>query len=337
MISRCRPNVRLREGAGRSSIPGEEKAVDLAKRIASDLGWAALRLSDSLTRVRGPGFAVTVGRPVGLLLWTLLGKRRRLCLDNARVALPDLSARARRRIVREAAVNSASFWPELASYCYCGPNRILSNVEVEGRERLDSALGRGRGVVAPGIHMGNFPLIGTWMHAAGYRFDFVMRYPHDERVSRWFTRLRRIEGIGAMRDLPRLACMRGCLGALSANGIVFMPLDMRSGRSGVEVPFFGRPYRAFTGPVALPAKTGAAVLPMYIVRVKGPRHRLVVEPELPLERTGDKTADARRNLERLMGRFEEWVRAHPEQWWWFNRRWERQRPPQRHGDTEKGE
>ena len=296
--------------------------MELAKRIGNDIAWAALRLSETFTRTRGTDFAVGLGRPLGALAWALVGSRRRRCLDNARIVFPELSEPERRRIARESVLNSTSSWPELMSYCYFGRLRILDNVVCEGREHLDAALARGRGVIAPGIHMGNFPLIGVWMTAAGYQFDFVMRYPHDERVSRRLNHVGRVLEIGLIRDRPRLVCLRGCLGSLSRGGTLFLHLDMRAGTTGgIEVPFFGRPYQAFAGPISLALKTRATVLPMYIVRDRGIRHRLVIEPRFRLERTGDKRTDIRTNLARLMRRFEGWVREHPEQWWWFHRLW----------------
>ena len=165
-------------------------------------------------------------------------------------------------------------------------------------------------------------LIGTWMTEAGHEFYFLTRYPHDRRLVRRFVHLRRLLGMGAIRDLPRRACMRGMFEALDSNAVIFMQLDPRSRDAGGAVEYFGRPFHAFTGPVAMALKTGAAVVPMYIVRESGIRQRLVIEPEFELERTGDRQADVKKNLQRLMHIFEGWVRRSPENYWWFNRRWD---------------
>ena len=61
---------------------------------------------------------------------------------------------------------------------------------------------------------------------------------------------------------------------------------------------------------------------MYIVREGGMRQRLVFEPELELERSGDRQADVKANIQRLMHIFEGWVRRYPESYWWFNRKWD---------------
>ena len=297
-----------------------------AKKIGLDIGWAAMRLAETATRVRGTAYAVGLGRGIGAALWRLVapfaGRRKRVSLGNIGVAFPQVSTRQRERLLREAALESISFWPEIVSYAYFGTRRILRNVAAEGHENLLDALAKGRGVIAPSIHVGNFSLIGTWMTEMDHEFYFLTRYPHDRRLVRRFVHLRRLLGMGAIRDLPRRACMRGILEALRSNAVVFMQLDQRSRDAGVEVDYFGRPFRSFTGPVTMALKTGAPLVPMYIARQEGIRHRLVMEPEMELVRTGDRRADVKTNLQKLMHIFEGWVRRYPEQYWWFNRRWD---------------
>lgn len=281
-----------------------------------------MRLAETLVRGRGTGFALSLGRCLGRLIWMLLPGRRALSLANAEVALPDLPPEERRRAVREAVLNSSAFYPELLSYCYLGPEEVLGNVEVRGIENLEAALARGKGVVAPSIHLGNFPLILVWLGQRGYKTWVLTRYPHDERVTRRFRAGRRTLGIKGIRDTPRQVSIKSSMRVLrERNGILFIQLDQRAASGGVSVKFFGRPFSAFMGPVWFALRAGAAVVPMYILRTRGIKHRIVIEPEFELARTGDRKRDVRVNLQALMRRFEGWIRAHPDQWWWFSRRW----------------
>ena len=296
--------------------------VGFLAKLGADAGWAAMRLSESLARGRGVDYAMRLGRAVGRTLW-LLRARRRLSMRNAAVVLGDLPVSGRRRVVREGYMQSGSYWPELVNYIHDRPNRILRNVTVEGREHLDAALARGSGVIAPSIHLGNFSLIGLWMAQAVYEFRFMIRVPHNERFFERFNFLSRKSGLGLIWDRPRRACVRTSHQVLAGGGIVCSLLDQATmGQRGVKVEFFGRPFHAFGGTMTIALKTGAAVVPMYIARGEEIRHRLVIEPELPMVRTGDRRAEVRANLQRVMRRFEEWIRRHPGQWWWPNRRWQ---------------
>lgn len=297
--------------------------MGLAKRITDDAGWAVLRMVASLVRVRGPGYAVVLGRALGRLAWSIPGGRRRLSLENAAVALPHLSPRERRRVVREAIMNSFAYWPEPVTYAYRGPRNVLRTVSVEGREHLDAALAKGNGVIAPGIHLGIFPLMAIWMTQAGYDFQFLSRFPHNDRAVELMTHMRALTGIKVIRDLPRRQCLIDCRGVLNRGGIICLQLDQRamSGLPGVDVPFCGRTFHAFGGMVSLALKSGAPLVPMYVYRERGIRHRFVIEPEVRPNPDIPRKQAVIDVIEKLMRRFEVWVREHPEQWWWPRRIW----------------
>jgi len=298
--------------------------LGLGRRIGDAAGWAVMKLIELNVRPRGQAYSVWLGRALGRLAWGLPGRRKALCLRNAAVALPHLSPRERYRVVREAIMNSLPYWPETVAYSYRGPEKILRTVSVEGREHLDAALARGKGVVSPGIHMGIFPLMAVWMRQSGHDFRFLSRFPHNERASNLLTRCRARLGMRLIRDLPRRQCLIDCRDVLAGGGIIGLQLDQRAMVSmpHVKVPYFGREFHAFGGMVSLALKTDAPLVPIYIVRQEGIRHRLVIEPEIEIE-SGLPRKDAVRNaLGLLMRRFEDWVREYPEQYWWPHHFWD---------------
>jgi len=299
-------------------------ALGLGRKIGDAAGWAVMKLIELHVRPRGLAYSVCFGRALGRLVWPMLGKRKALCLRNAAVALPDLTPRERLRIVREAMIGSLPYWPETVAYSYRGPEKILRTVSVEGREHLDAALARGRGVVSPGIHLGIFPLMAVWLTESGYDFQFLSRFPHNERASDLLTRCRARLGMRLIRDLPRRQCLVDCRDVLARGGIIGLQLDQRAMVTlpHVKVPYFGREFHAFGGMVSLALKTGAPLVPIYIVRRGGIRHRLVIEPEIKIDTDLPRKEAVRRALGLLMRRFEEWVREYPEHYWWPHHFWD---------------
>lgn len=294
----------------------------LLKKIGMDIGYLMLRGVEMACRTRGHSFAPRLSRSIGSLIYKL-GIRKKVSLENARIVFPDLSDKARLKIIERAYNEGAAFWLETTSYAHNHPGDILRNMEVEGRCNLDRALAKGRGVMSSGIHLGSFPLQAVWMTQAGYNFNILSRYPHDERVIETFRRVRQKAGIRLIRDLPRRQCARDCTRALKNNEIIFFQLDQRAmqSKAGVDINFFGHPYHSFGGLVSMAKRANAPLVPMYMHRVKDAHHRLVIEPEIELVSTGDKRNDDRTNLELIFARYETWIRAHPESWWWPNKRW----------------
>jgi KDO2-lipid IV(A) lauroyltransferase len=71
----------------------------------------------------------------------------------------------------------------------------------------------------------------------------------------------------------------------------------------------------------LSLKTGAPILPMFIMREKNFPRRLVIGPPISIE----KTSNLEKDIETLTVKFtkviEDIVRQYPGQWSWLNRRW----------------
>jgi KDO2-lipid IV(A) lauroyltransferase len=50
---------------------------------------------------------------------------------------------------------------------------------------------------------------------------------------------------------------------------------------------------------------------------------VIIEGPVDVPDTGDRDRDALLLMQGLNDRLERWVRAHPECWYWFHRRWKR--------------
>jgi lauroyl/myristoyl acyltransferase len=57
-------------------------------------------------------------------------------------------------------------------------------VHIEGKEYLESALRKGKEVIAFGAHISNFVLLGTCLGLDGHRFHTLFRIPTDIRIQK---------------------------------------------------------------------------------------------------------------------------------------------------------
>jgi KDO2-lipid IV(A) lauroyltransferase len=120
---------------------------------------------------------------------------------------------------------------------------------------------------------------------------------------------------------------RAVLRTLRQGNLVGVPFDQNAKRSeAVFVPFFGEVAATSSGVARLVARSGAAVVPVFIVRQPdGRTHRIEIHDELPIQRTGDAAADIEENTRRFVTAVEVIVRRYPEQFLWTHRRY-RTRP-----------
>jgi KDO2-lipid IV(A) lauroyltransferase len=106
--------------------------------------------------------------------------------------------------------------------------------------------------------------------------------------------------------------VRALTEALTGNRIVALLCDLEQG-PGTEVRFFGRRAIVPGGPAALALKTGAALLPATQYATTPGRHHIHLDPALS-SRDGE---TKERLMQRVIDRFEEFIRERPEQWYAF--------------------
>jgi KDO2-lipid IV(A) lauroyltransferase len=201
------------------------------------------------------------------------------------------------------------------------PELLKKRVEFVGRENLEAALAKGKGVILVSAHFGNFPLMLAKLSLEGYKTSGIIRYMRDVQAEKFFMAKRTQVGIKTIYSQPRKACVEGTIRALRNNELVFIPLDQNFGTGGVFVNFFGRKAATATGPVVLALRTKATVLPCFIVRQKDDTHKIILEPVLDLKEGKDYQETIIINIQRLTDIIESYIRKYPAEWGWIHRRW----------------
>lgn len=251
------------------------------------------------------------------------------------------SRRELRRIARHhlQTLRRADFttvWPQVHDFAG------VQAIRIEGFERLDDALGRGKGAILVSVHFGFPRMIKPALRSRGRRALQVGKPAHAPRTdghpaphtrhrptrartlahSLRFPRVRsdeRWQAIGG--DIPPGLNLRPCLEALERNETLIILADGRKGEAalqtlavaGVEIPFA-------PGAVSIARSTGAPLLPTFVVDEpgrSGPASlRLVIHPPLDLQVTEDRGADLEVNLRRFAEVYERQIRAYPHDFLW---------------------
>ena len=250
--------------------------------------------------------------------WRLVApflKRHQRALDNLAIAFPDMSLGERNRI-------ALAMWENLgrtfAEFFHIRRLRAEERVTAESPEAL-RALARGAPCVICGMHMGNWELLGHLAAQEGLSISGTYQSLTNPLVDKWIFDRRAPMYTGGLFEKSH-ATARALIRLTKTGVCPAFLADLREGR-GVRVPFFGR--EAWSNPFpALIARTQG--IPLYAARLRrlpGSRFTMRIEPvEVP--RTDDRDADVRAATANLQARFEEFVRADPEQWMWAHRRWD---------------
>ena len=197
------------------------------------------------------------------------------------------------------------------------PGYAREIVGITGKENLAAALAKGNGVIALGAHIGNFVLVGTRLGVEGYPFHTLFRIPSDPRIGTIICnylppRLRQ----RVIPSRPKRVAVRQILSALKRNEIVFILGDnLKKGK--VQTLFFGQRVSSPRGPVSLALRSGAAVVPLYLIRNYQGGMDLIIEPEICLTRNGRLSEDITQNTHHIVDYLENLIRRYPDQWNWL--------------------
>ena len=247
-------------------------------------------------------------------------KNARVALVNLQIAYPKLSEDERFALGRQSYVNLAVNALEYLRSNHWSDTEVLERCPLEGLEHVEQALSKGKGAFLLTLHIGNFEL-GVQAIAIGlsrYRPAVLGRPMRNQRLYERIARTRTRAGAELINK--RQAAAR-ILRALRQNRPVGVLLDQYSPRSrGVFVPLFGKRCSTSAGIATLALRTGAAVLPCYVLRAGPDRHRAIFEAELEIPLTGERKRDIEIATAHYNQALERIIRANPEQWMWGHRR-----------------
>lgn len=252
------------------------------------------------------------GKLLSVLLWPLLGKRRRYAKVNIDLCFPDLPDAARKRLLRATLQETVTGALELLRAWYAPRASLHGLYEVEGLEHLRRASANGQGVLLMGGHFPHAELCARLLgEASGRRIGIVARRNNDPCIERLLGGARR-----RVFDVIDKRDVRGLLQALRGGGVVAYSADQNFTYQSAFVPFFGVPAATLVATPDLARRGRATVLPFWFHRDARGRYRLRIEPTWPGWPSGDPAADAAR----YMAELEAVVRAHPAQYLWVHRR-----------------
>ncbi|MDA8248944.1 MAG: lauroyl acyltransferase [Rhodospirillales bacterium] len=281
---------------------------------------ALARLGFALLRALGPvaasNMAGTAARTLGP--WLPVS---RVAEANLRLALPDLDAAARRRVVRGVWENLGRTVGELAHLDRLRQSDAGPGWEIAGDAPLRAIAASGGTAILVSGHLANWEILIPAGAQLGLRVGGFYRAAANPFVDRLAQDLRqRASGAAVPLFAKGAAGARAAFAHLRAGGVLGVLIDQKL-NDGIAATLFG--HAAMTSPAAasLALRFRCPLLPLHVERIGPARLRIVVEPPLPLPDSGDRAEDIRALTEAINRRLEDWVRARPDSWLWLHRRW----------------
>ena len=190
-------------------------------------------------------------------------------------------------------------------------------VSLEGYEHLTSALAQHRGTIALTAHLGNWEVAAVLVSRMGIPVTAVALPHEDPRMDRLFNQQRQRCGISVIplgADATRRSLQR-----LRAGALLGLLGDWALSGHRMAARLCGGEVMLPVGPALLSLRSGAPIVPLFLLREGVWRFRLCVEPPIqPPHRHGASVESAVRVLTQAYAKsLERYLQRVPDQWLMF--------------------
>lgn len=279
--------------------------------------WFALGLMRAVSKLPLP-LIIFSGNILGILIYYLMPKRRRIGEINIAFAFPEYSKKQIKQLNKTCIKNIGVAAFELA-LSWWENKKLLDLCEVKGLEHLQDAQKKGHGVIILTAHFTcleiggpvlnhHVPFQVMYKRAHNDLFDAFMRY-HRGRLYK-----------AVVSHHKPITLIKGLKKGYAA---WYAPDQDFGGKDTIFVPFFGVNATALTAPARFSKITSSPVVPYYIKRKDdNSGYTLTILPALENFPCNDALKDAITINQTL----ENMILKNPEQYLWVHKRY-KNRPP----------
>lgn len=277
-----------------------------------------------LVRRVGPATASNIGGWLARAIGPWLPVSR-VADANLRLAMPELDAAERRRIVRGVWENLGRTATEFAHVPQLRRTDSGPGWEIAGEAVLRQAVAEGGPMILVSGHYGNWEVLPLVAAAYGIRMSSFYRPASNRLIDRLIVDLRRAV-VGDVPNFPKGAAgARAAMAHLRGGGSLGVLVDQKL-NDGIAVPFFGHDAMTAPATAAMALRYRCPVIAGRVERLGPARFRLTVEPALAPPDSGDRQADIVALTTAINAVLERWIRARPDHWLWLHRRWPTRKP-----------
>jgi KDO2-lipid IV(A) lauroyltransferase len=288
----------------------------MRRRLEFMLVWTVVKLLGWPPRRVARGIGALVGR-IALLLTPRLRRAGDL---NLRLAFPQKTATERRQILRKLYRNLGWLLAEFCQMPGYTAQEAQSFIRYEGLEHYLAARDQGKGVLILTGHLGAWELSSFYHSLMGYPMSIVIRRLDNPLVDNLVNHIRCLHG---NQVLHKDDFARGLLGSMRRGETVGILMDTNmTPPQGAFVDFFGYPACTGSGMARVAMKTGAKVLPGFLLWEEATQQYVLrFGAPLNLPTSENAEADVLAHTALFTKVIEDYIRQYPDQWLWVHRRW----------------
>jgi lauroyl/myristoyl acyltransferase len=258
------------------------------------------------------------------LHYFMYAKERRAIIKNLKVILnrpKGTSDEELKIIAKDVFRNFAKYLIDFLRFSIIDIEYIKKFVKLDGLPNLEEALKYGKGAILLSAHLGNWELGGYVMGKTGYSINAVVLTHQNKKVNEFFINQR---SMGNFKSIEIGASLRKCYKALKNNELLALLADRNFSGTGLMTEFFGLRTLMPKGPAVFSIRTGAVIVPTYMIRQDDDTFKMMFEKPIYPQTGSDENLAVENLMKQYLPSVENAIRQHPSQWYVFRCFWEDQ-------------
>ncbi len=168
-------------------------------------------------------------------------------------------------------------------------------------------------------HMGNWDLAGVAAKLDGLPIFSIARRQKNPLTDELLNKMRSATGMEVVLNDSRI--LQNIVKKLKAGEVLAILPDVRSRESDLKVHFLNGTASLGAGTAIFAQMAKCPILPVVVTRNGWTRHEAKVFDPIRPNPEVNKTEDRQRIMQELISVLDAEIQAHPEQYFWFNKRW----------------
>ena len=289
--------------------------------------YGALRFFCGVVRLVPYRAAMKIAGFLGWLVTDVFALKRQRTMERLRGVFPEKGDAELRRIARLSFTNLLQTGVEMIRAPYLDRawmDRYIQDGQLY-KDKLQAYVDEGRGVVIMVPHSGNWYMAAWSMAKYGLPLVSIAAKQRNPKIDAW---MKRQYGDIEVLDRGSARTLVDIKERLNAGRAFAILPDLRVPQPDVEVDFLGGKATVSHAGAFFAVKCGSPLV-VAMMRREGGKHVFDHIATLrPNPDAADKREEAARLTREAMALLSRGVMAHPEQWFWYNKRWILQPVPQ---------
>lgn len=253
------------------------------------------------------------------IYWFFSVKDREALIKNIKMVLKEKgSDKLCESHARGVFINFAKYLVDFFRFSKVDKNYIEKFIDLEGRVYLDEALKNKKGAIILSSHIGNWELAAAIFSSLGYPLHVIALDHADKRVNNFFIKQRLSKGVGV---ISIGIALKKCFKVLKENKFLAILGDRDFSEKGERIKFFGKETLIPKGPAVFSLRTGAPIIPTFMLRQKSNRFKFVFEKPISRQPTDNEKNDIETLINSYISVIEQYIRKYPDQWYVFRNIW----------------